>query len=368
MPMTKTVRVELGERSYDVRIGSGLLAELGATVAAAPNVSRVVIISDTTVTGLYSHVVGRSLEDAGQPATLIHFPAGEANKNLQTAESIFDRLFAIRPAIDRNCMIVALGGGVAGDLAGFVAATALRGLRWLQCPTSLLADVDASVGGKTGVDHSAGKNLIGAFHQPGGVLIDVKTLRSLPDRELRSGLAECVKHGMIRDATLLDFLADNADAIRTHDPDVLTELIARNVAIKASVVSADELESGVRAHLNFGHTVGHGIEAFLGYGQVTHGHAVGLGMVAACHIAACKGLIDSGVKARLEEVLRILGLDTRWEGLDPGIIWQIMQHDKKASGGRVRFVLPTSLGQVDIFDDVTEIDVHAAIRELDSPQ
>ncbi len=364
MPTTRTVRVDLGSRSYDVRIGTGLLDELAQAVTAVGNVSQIAVISDTTVTRLYGKRVGASLGRTGLKATLIHFPAGEINKTLETVGQIYDRLFSIQPAIDRNTLIVALGGGVPGDVAGFVAATALRGLRWLQAPTTLLADMDSSIGGKTGVDHRAGKNLIGAFCQPQNVLIDVETLRTLPKRDVRSGLAECVKHAFIRDATLLDFIATNAEPIAALDCDVMIELIARNVAIKAAIVTADERESGVRAHLNFGHTIGHGIETFLGYGKTTHGQAVALGMIAACHIAAGKNLIPPSLSERLKEVLELIGLEIRRTGLDSRQIWRIMQHDKKALGGHVKFVLPTALGEVKMFDDVTEHEVITAIESL----
>jgi len=261
-------------------------------------------------------------------------------------------------------LLVALGGGVTGDLAGFVAATALRGLRWLQCPTTMLADVDASVGGKTGLDSPAGKNLIGAIHQPNGVLIDVEALKTLDDDQLSSGLAECVKHAIIRDASLLDFLEDNAEAVFARDGEVLTELIARNVGIKAAVVSSDERESGERAHLNFGHTVGHAIETALGYGRISHGAAVSLGMVAACRRAASRGLIEQDLCRRVEALLARLRLPVRQPGLDGRQIWQIMQHDKKARSGRVRMVLPVTMGAAAMFDDITPDTIEQAIEAL----
>jgi len=248
--MEKTVTIDLGQRSYDVRIAVGLLDAVGQTVASMRNVSRVVVITDDRVEKLYARGVLDSLRAEQLPATLISFASGEINKNLKTYAMLFDKLFAVAPPIDRDSVIVALGGGVVGDVAGFVAATALRGLRWMQCPTTLLADVDASVGGKTAVDHAAGKNLIGAFHQPGAVLIDVETLRTTSEQVMQSGLSECVKHGVIRDAGLLDFIEENLDRILTRDADVMTELIARNVAIKGAVVSADERESAQRAHLD----------------------------------------------------------------------------------------------------------------------
>jgi 3-dehydroquinate synthase len=358
------VKVELGERSYDVVVGEDALDRLGDHIRQLAAGGRVVVISDSTVASLYGEHALSSLRAGGLDASLLSFPAGEPNKTLATASSLFDRLFALHPPIDRDSVVVALGGGVPGDMAGFVAATALRGLRWVQCPTTLLADVDASVGGKTGVDHAAGKNLIGAFHQPRGVFIDVRTLRTLDDVQLRSGLAECVKHAMIRDKSLLAWIDERAGKISEREAESLAELIARNVEIKASVVAADERESGVRAHLNFGHTIGHGIEAQAGYGAITHGQAVALGMIAACRIAERRGLVDVSLRERLASLLDALGLDTRREGLDADAIWRIMQHDKKARAGKVRFVLPTAPGEVDLFDDVEEPAVREAIANL----
>ena len=217
-----------------------------------------------------------SLQQAGFIADYIDFPAGEEHKNIRTYEVVMNSLLSLEPPIDRKSIIIALGGGVVGDLAGFVAATALRGIDFVNVPTTLLADVDAAIGGKTGIDAPTGKNLIGAFHQPRAVIIDPTVLKTLPASQMGNGLAECVKHGVIRDATLLDFIEENADKIFSFDADILTELIARNVAIKSAVVAADEREAGQRAHLNFGHTIGHAIEAAGGYGLVSHGQAVSL--------------------------------------------------------------------------------------------
>lgn len=362
--LSKTVRVELGQRSYDVRVGAGGLEGLGAVVAQLPAVSSVVVITDSNVGPLYAERASQAIAAADVPQRRIDFPAGEANKTLDTYSRIMDDLLGGAPAADRKCLVVALGGGVVGDVAGFVAATALRGMRLLQVPTTLLAAVDASVGGKTAVDHAAGKNLIGAFHQPTGVVIDVETLWTLPAEEIHSGLAECVKHALIRKPDLLDFIEHNAQAIVDCDTDVMTELIAENVAIKAAVVAEDERESGVRAHLNFGHTIGHAIETAVGFGTMTHGQGVALGMVAETHLAISRGLVDGELIDRLESVLTGLSLATRWPDLDAGQLWQLMQHDKKAQAGRVRMVLPTALGQVDIFDDTHEREVVSAIGRL----
>lgn len=359
VPLERTVTVDLGRRSYGVRVGPGLLGATGEAVAALPGVTGAVIVTDSNVAPLYGPRLHEALAAAGVQAALIQFPAGEANKNLSTVADVLDAMFATIPAVDRSTVVVALGGGVVGDLAGFVAAIALRGMRFYQCPTSLLADVDASVGGKTGVDHQAGKNLIGAFHQPAGVMIDVETLKTLPRCELIGGLAECVKHAVIRDASLLDYIEGQAEGILACLPDVMTELIARNVAIKASIVAADERETGQRAHLNYGHTIGHAIEALAGYGELSHGQAVALGMVAANRLAVGRGLLDAQAANRIERLLNKLELPTRRPGLDTDKVWWIMQHDKKALAGRLRMVLPTKLGAADIFDDTDP----QAIRE-----
>jgi 3-dehydroquinate synthase len=248
-----------------------------------------------------------------------------------------------------------------------VAAAALRGLRYVQAPTTLLADVDSSVGGKTGVDHPAGKNLIGAFHQPRAVVIAVDVLASLSAEEFANGLAECVKHAVIRDAALLEFIEDRRQEILRRDGDVLAELIRRNVAIKAAVVSADERESGQREHLNFGHTIGHAVETLVGYGAISHGQAVSLGMAAACRMAVARGLLEADDARRVERLLEALGLPVRRAGLDAKAIWEIMQHDKKARAGQVRMVLPASLGGVAVFDDITADAVAAAVDALQSP-
>ncbi len=360
----KTITVELGNRSYDVRIGPGMLSQVGQAVAELGNVSQAIVISDSTVAAIYGQAVCDSISSTDISVTLIQFPAGEANKTLATFSQLMDSLFAITPAIDRNSVIVALGGGVTGDMAGFVAATALRGLRWLQCPTTVLADVDASVGGKTAVDHAAGKNLIGSFHQPSGVLIDVDTLATLPELQLKSGLAECVKHGVIREVSLLDYIDDNAAQILACDTAVMTEFLARNVAIKAGVVAADEQESGVRAYLNFGHTIGHAIESYLGLGEITHGDAVSLGMIAANQMSIARGMLSAEDAKRVAALLDKLGLPITRAALDTDKIWAIMQHDKKTIGGKVRMILARNLGEVDIYDDITEDQVAAAVRSL----
>ncbi|MDP6635556.1 MAG: 3-dehydroquinate synthase [Phycisphaerae bacterium] len=363
--MEQTIKVELGERSYDVRIGPGLLDSVGPTAVELGSVRQAVVIADSNIASRYGRRVATSLQTAGVATDMFEFPSGEANKTMASFSDLIDSVFTISPAVDRDLLIVACGGGVTGDITGYVAASVLRGVRWLQCPTSLLADVDASVGGKTGINHASGKNLIGAFHQPSGVLIDVDTLRTLPADDLRSGLGECVKHAVIRDATLLDFIADNTAAILAGEAGVMCDLIARNVAIKAAVVAGDERESGTRAHLNFGHTIGHAIETIVGYGTISHGAAVSLGMIAANAMAVARGLIDQGDALRVADALGALELPTAYSGLDPEQVWDVMQHDKKARAGRVRMVLPTEIGNVDIFDDITAREVAHAVSALE---
>jgi len=364
MTMERTVRVELGPQSYDVHIAPGALAELGATVAALGSATGAVVITDSNVGPLYGARAVESLRAASLAASVIEFPAGEVNKTLATVDSLLDDLLAVAPPIDRNTVIVALGGGVVGDVAGLVAAIALRGLRVVQCPTSLLACVDSSVGGKTGVDHATGKNLIGAFHQPGAVVVDVETLTTLPREELCNGLAESVKHGAIRDAALLDFIEAHVADILDCDAESMCELIGRNVAIKAAVVADDEKETGNRAHLNFGHTIGHAIEVCVGYDAIRHGEAVSLGMIAANRLAVSRGLMASADANRIERVLVSLSLPVRRGGLDADEIWAICQHDKKARGGKVRMVLVGALETVAIHDDITAADVAMALGAL----
>ncbi len=360
----RTIPIDLGPRSYDVRIGQGLRRAVGPFLAEMDGISSAAVISDSNVAAIYADDVLDSLRAADLPANLVTFPAGEEHKHLPTCSTLYDSLFALGPPLDRSSVIVALGGGVPGDVAGFVAATALRGIRFVQVPTTLLADVDASVGGKTGIDHPAGKNLIGAFHQPAGVLIDVETLSTLGPEQLRSGLAECVKHAVIRDAALLDFIEDRAGALLACQPDAMGELICRNVEIKAAVVSADERETGVRAILNYGHTFGHAIEAAAGYGNLTHGAAVALGMVAANRVAVSRGWLDASVAARVETVLAHLDLPVRRADLDAADLYHRMLHDKKTRGGRITFLLPVELGQVRIVDDLTEAEIQEGLWHL----
>jgi len=362
--MLTTIEINLSERSYNVDIGPGLLGSIGTRIHSLGKVSSVVVISDSNVAGLYGRRVIDSLTAESLPANLLTFPAGEENKTLATCSDIYDKIFALRPAVDRNAVIITLGGGVTGDMGGFIAATLLRGVRFYQCPTSLLAAVDASVGGKTGIDHAAGKNLIGAFYQPCGVLIDVETLNSLPADHIASGMAECVKHAVIRDGQLLAMIDDSVDDLKAVKPNAMVDLIARNVAIKAKIVSADERESNLREILNLGHTFGHAIETAAGFGAVSHGQAIALGMVSACRASVELGHMTNSDANRVEAVLARLGLAVRRDGMDADELCELMKHDKKNRGGVIRFVLPVAIGDARVFDDVPESVVKSAIAYI----
>jgi 3-dehydroquinate synthase len=343
----RVVKVRLGNRSYQILIGGGLLARLGAECARLSLGHRCAIISDTNVAPLFGKSVENSLARAGFETLLLTVPAGETAKSLKTVESCYNHLAKHR--LERNSFIVALGGGVVGDLAGFVAATYLRGISFVQVPTTLLAQVDSSVGGKVGVNLKAGKNLVGAFHQPRLVLCDLDTLRPLPAREFRAGLAEVIKYGIIRDAALFRRLERELPQLLERRAELLAAVIARCCQIKADVVGEDENEGGERAILNFGHTLGHAIENISGYGKYLHGEAIAIGQVAAAKLS--QNLI--GLPAR--DVERIAGIFQR-AGLPTAVklgqpqrarLLAAMQLDKKVSGGEVRFVLAKRIGQVE---------------------
>lgn len=325
--------------------------------------AKACLVTDSLVGPRHSQVVEESLTAAGFAVVGALVPAGEAHKTLQSVSSIFDQLLAGK--IERSTPVLALGGGVIGDMTGFVAATILRGVPFVQIPTSLLAMVDASVGGKTGVNHATGKNLIGAFHQPIAVFIDPDVLRTLPAAELQGGLAECIKHDIIRDAEGFSNLERNIQRAVSLDLEYLEELVAHNVAIKARVVEADPFERGERAHLNFGHTFGHAIETVSNY-SVSHGHGVALGMVAASRLAQSLGMIDARTTERIVAVIGKAGLPTGGLKLPADQIVAAMSFDKKVKSGKVRFILPTGIGQVKIRDDVPPDLVTRAVESLGS--
>jgi 3-dehydroquinate synthase len=358
------VRVELGERSYGIDIGPDLLGHLGQVARQLVPARQCAVISDQTVADLHAPRAVASLEHAGYQVSLLPFPPGDASKSLVTAEKLYDGLAAA--GIERSSLIVTLGGGVTGDLGGFVAATWLRGVPFIQAPTTLEADVDASVGGKVAVNHASGKNMIGAFYQPRRVMIDVACLRTLPKQKLTSGLGESVKHGLIRDADFFAWHEAHAKAILAGDMATLAELIERNCRIKAAVVAADEREGHLRAILNFGHTFGHAVESEMHY-QLYHGDCVAIGMVAACRIGQRRGTISAEEVGRIEALLERLALPTRIPGHIPtDVLLEWMKRDKKVKAGKIQFVLPKGIGEVYITDDVTEAELREAAEACGS--
>lgn len=346
-------------------IGTGALADLGVIMRNIATPHTCVIITDTSVAGHYLNTAVAALEAADLRVLTAQFPPGEASKTLRTAAEICDTL--LPQHLDRSTVIMALGGGVVGDMAGFVAAILLRGLPFVQVPTTLLAAVDASVGGKVGVDHAAGKNLIGAFHQPQLVVTDIATFKTLPRREIACGLAECVKHAFIRDAALLDFIDLQLDAIISGEPAALEKLVAWNVGIKAEIVRLDPFEKHQRAWLNFGHTFGHALETVGGYHALQHGEAVALGMVAAARLSEQRLGLKSAVTARLVTLLRRIGLPTHLPQLDSAAIFEAMKTDKKNRNGALRLVLLSAIGQPEIVSDVPAEQVRSAIESLGIP-
>lgn len=362
----RSVKVSLGTRSYDIKIGPGLLASLGANCAALKLGQKCAVVTDTNLAPRYAKPALASLKRAGFDAVLVTVPAGETAKRLKQVEACFDQLAAHR--LERKSFMVALGGGVVGDLTGFVAASYLRGIPFVQVPTTLLAQVDSSVGGKTGVNLAAGKNLVGAFHQPRRVLCDLDTFRTLPEREFRAGLAEVIKYGIIYDAHLFARLERDMAQILRRDSVALAHIVARSCEIKAHVVSQDETESGPRAILNFGHTIGHAIEAITSYGRYLHGEAISIGQVAAAHLSAAW----QGLPAKDVERIRALFVTA---GLPVSIaltsarrakLLAAMTLDKKVSGGEIRFVLAERIGKVTWGCSVPIAAVHRALDALHS--
>ncbi len=356
------VTIELPQCRYDVVIEPGALENVGETVRSRAPHDRCALLADRTVSDLHGRSVEHSLRRAGYEPVTSALELGEANKTFDTVQRLYDVLLDGR--LERRSPVIALGGGVTGDTAGFVAATYLRGVPLVQCPTTLLAMVDSSVGGKTGVNVPQGKNLIGAFYQPVAVVIDPLVLATLPPRALRCGLAECVKHGVIRDESLFEFIRARLPQILAADPETMVELVRRNIEIKAAVVMQDERETGVRAHLNFGHTFAHAIEATTGYGKIEHGEAVSLGMLAATRTAVELDLCDKALLQRLEALLQAADMPVRVELPPDDELTAAMQLDKKVSGGRTRFVLPDRMGNVVVRDDVPPGCVRAGWREI----
>ena len=362
----RIVDVNVQPRSYRVIIAPGGLATLGDELRKQVHTDQAGVVTDDNVGPRYADKARQALESAGFRVTVITVPAGDATKSLQHLSNVYDQLAAAR--FDRTAPLIALGGGVIGDLTGFAAATWLRGVPFVQCPTTLEADVDASVGGKTGVNHTSGKNMIGAFYQPRFVLIDTNTLDTLSERDVRAGLAESVKHAMIRDAEFFDWHEANADAVRTCDQSVRVELVARNVAIKAAVVQEDEREvSGVRAVLNFGHTVGHAIETAMSRRGDTwrHGEAIAVGMVAAAEMSVVAGRLDRAAAERLITLIGRINLPTQAPLADArDELMSLMQSDKKVAGNKIRFVLADAVGRATLYDDIQPAWINAGLDRV----
>ena len=358
--MTK-VRVELGADSYEILIGENILSNVANFITASNFTNKVLIVTDTNVEKFIDKLTA-PLADKKINFDVVTIPAGESSKNLRVAEKIYTR--AIELGLDRKSPIIPFGGGVVGDLTGFVAATYMRGVPFIQVPTTLLAQVDSSVGGKTAVNHELGKNLIGAFYQPKAVFIDVDTLQTLPEREIKSGLGEVVKYGIISDAEFFKYLEDNAEKILNRDVDTLTHIIKRSCEIKAEVVSADEKESGLRKILNFGHTVGHAVEQLTGYEKYRHGEAVSIGMVGAAMLSWELGKINFNDVARLKDLLDKLQLVTTCEGVDVDDVCKVALRDKKVIGGKISWILMRGIGDVEITDEVTEPEIKKALKNI----
>ncbi len=336
-------------------VGSGMLPGLGSLIKTAGFLSNVLLVSNPNVYQLFGSQVLESLNKAGFRAVVALVPEGEQAKSLEEVGRVIDQ--AVDGLLDRHSGVVALGGGVIGDLAGFVAATYMRGIPFIQVPTTLLAQVDSSVGGKVAVNHEKGKNLIGAFHQPRLVVADLLTLNTLPAREVRAGLAEVIKYGIIADGEFFKYLENHISSALALQQEVMMEIVVKSCAIKARVVGQDEREEGLRAILNFGHTIGHAVEVLGGYQGYLHGEAVAIGMVAATRMAAHMGICSQRLVSRLENLLRAAGLPTEIPAdMASEAIIQAVAHDKKAVGGTLRFVLPETAGRVKIVSlDQTEL-------------
>jgi 3-dehydroquinate synthase len=353
----KKVAVHLGENSYEVLIGAGLLTEVGERLKEMGFFGKAAVVTNPTVNPLYGGFLRNSLDSAGLATTTLEVPDGEEFKTLSSAGELYLKLGKMRA--ERQTPVVALGGGVIGDLTGFVAATYLRGVPFVQVPTTLLSQIDSSTGGKTAVDMEGLKNRIGAFYQPKLVLADVSTLKTLPPREFASGMAEVIKHAVITDRDYFTFIEQHIDKIRAQDARVLVHVVARSVEIKASYVERDERDTGIRNVLNLGHTIGHAVESVSGF-DLKHGESVSIGLVAVCEIARRLGMLSEADSNRIKSLLERAGLPVAMPPLDKEKIIDAMGQDKKVYGGRMRFILPRAIGDVVISDDVSP----ALVREV----
>ncbi len=347
----KVIRVNLSANSYNIYIDKGILDKIGDALAKEKTPCKTLLITDKNTERLYADKAAEGLKKTGFDARIVSLTPGEDQKTLETASLLYDACFDHK--LDRNSLVVALGGGVVGDISGFVAATFMRGIPFVQIPTTLLAQVDSSIGGKVAVNHPKGKNMIGSFYQPRAVFIDVGALSTLPKAELVAGLVEVIKYGVIRDAALFEYIEKSLDSILQLDYDALLKIIAASCRIKADVVAEDEKETHLRAILNYGHTIGHAVETLTNYKKYRHGEAVAIGMVYASLIAIEMGLAVNGVFERQLALIKKLGLSLH-TGLKPENVIRTLYADKKAIGGRLRFILPTKIGEVIISDQVTE--------------
>ena len=358
----KEIVVALGDRSYPVFIGEGVLDRLGGVLSALDLAGKVAVVSDENVAPLYGAAVSDLVRGAGFEPVECVIDAGEAHKRLAQVERLCGAF--LEGGLDRASAVVALGGGVVGDTAGFAAASFMRGIPYVQVPTTIVAQVDSSVGGKTAVNHPLAKNIIGAFHQPSAVVIDLTLLSTLPERELRAGLAEVIKHGIIADESLFAYMEDKAEAVLALDLSALEYPVVRSCEIKSAIVAEDEREHGARANLNYGHTFGHGIEAATEYGRYLHGEAISLGMCAAGALAQSLGLVDEDFVARQRACLEAYGLPVAWPEIPVDATLDAMRHDKKARGGTLKFVVADRMGHVVHRTDVTEELARAALESL----
>jgi len=360
--MPSSIHVALADRSYDIQIDRGNLARIADFLQQRRKCAHAVVITDENVAPLHAKSAAAALSTAGIRTDMLTVAAGEASKSVAQAEHLWNELARLKT--DRKTMVIAVGGGVVGDLAGFVAASYARGLSFIQIPTTLLAQVDSSVGGKVGINLPAAKNIVGAFWQPAGVLIDLDCLATLPEREYRAGLAEVVKYGVILDADFFAYLEQHIQQLNSRTPEVLEHVVARSCQLKADVVQRDEREeTGARAVLNYGHTFCHAIETVTGYNRFLHGEAVAIGMVCASRLAHSLGRIDAAVTKRQQTLLDRLRLPTSVpDDVDPHLLLSAMQHDKKAEQGRLRFVLPRQLGAVEMVAGVERDVILKAMR------
>ena len=360
------INVALERNPYDIVIGDGVLGTVGDELhrlGAKPG-KKILVVSNADVAGPYGEACLNSLKEKGFNVELLVIEAGEEQKHLRTVSQIHDAAFAFK--LERSSMLLALGGGVVGDMTGFAAATWLRGVGVVQVPTTLLAMVDASIGGKTGVNHPGGKNLIGAFHQPHLVLIDPTTLDTLPIREFRAGMAEVIKYGILGDTDLFLELESCKDPSSPNGlgRTTLESILQRSAAAKASIVAADEREGGLRAVLNYGHTFGHVVEALCGYGTWLHGEAVALGMVAVGELAVQRGNWSRGDAERQKQLIAKAGLPTTWPELNLEAVLHTLQGDKKVRDGQLRFVIPTGIGSVEIQNDISRDEITHCLEHL----